>query len=73
MEYHNWDISEDLEVINSSWNSKKAKSIIINGVKYGILQSIYERLVASLLNKVENIMGIKDNERKIICRLKVDD
>jgi sugar-specific transcriptional regulator TrmB len=69
----NWDIQEDLKDINSNWDSKDAKSITVNGVKYRVLQSTYERLVASSSNKVENIMGFKNDERKILCRLKIDE
>jgi sugar-specific transcriptional regulator TrmB len=65
----NWDISEDLEKINSLWNSKNLGELIIENVKYKVIQNSSEKLVAINLEKKGSIIGFKDDERKIISKI----
>ena len=69
----NWDISGDIEDINSIWGSEEEKSISIMGVNYRILQNTFEKLIAFSFNRKDNIIGFKDNERKIICKVTLDE
>lgn len=65
----NWDISPDLDELNSVWEAKELKNLTIGGLKYVIIQSTPERLVALTPNKKGGIIGFKDEERKIICKI----
>ena len=65
----NWDISSDLDELNSVWEANELKNLTIGGLKYVILQSTPERLVALTPNKKGGIIGFKDEERKIICKI----
>ncbi|MFX0149096.1 MAG: hypothetical protein ACFE8E_15285, partial [Candidatus Hodarchaeota archaeon] len=65
----NWDISNDLENINNLWNSENLGEIIIENIKYKVLQNSSEKLVAVNLEKKGSIIGFKDSERKIISRI----
>ncbi len=66
----NWDIAGDLEEINFLWDSKKLGELLIDNIKYKIIQVSSERLVAMNLEKRGSIIGFKDDERRIICRIK---
>ncbi len=75
----NWDISEDFDHIKSIWGSKKERYLFISGNKYTILQNTLERLIAVSLIKIKNkivnqesIVGFKDNERIILCKIPQD-
>lgn len=75
----NWDISKDIDHLNSIWNSKKDRYLTISGVKYLILQNSEDKLVASAIEigkrkvlRKEGIIGFKDDERKIICKIPHD-
>jgi len=68
----NWDISNNLNEIINLWQELKEERITISGVEYIILQITPERFVATNLNKKGSIIGIKDEERKIFCRIKPD-
>ena len=68
----NWDISDNLNEIINLWQELKEERITISGVEYIILQITPERFVATNLNKKGSIIGIKDEERKIFCRIKPD-
>lgn len=63
---NNWDISEDIQHISSCWNSMKAPFIIVNGIKYTILECEIDSLVATSVIGKGHIVGVKDEERKII-------
>jgi len=69
----NWDITDDLEEINSLWDSKKLGELFIDNIKYKIIQVSSERLVAMNLEKKGSIIGFKDDERRIICRIEPGD
>ena len=70
----NWDISGDISNLNKVWSSGNSGHIQISGNNYSILQSTPDRLVAVELGKrKEGIIGFKDEERKIICKLKLED
>lgn len=69
----NWDITDDLEEINSLWDSKKLGELSVDNIKYKIIQVSSERLVAMNLEKKGSIIGFKDEERRIICRIEPGD
>ncbi|MFX0018424.1 MAG: helix-turn-helix domain-containing protein [Promethearchaeota archaeon] len=69
----NWDITDDLEEINSLWDSQELGELLIDKIKYKIIQVSYERLVAMNLEKRGSIIGFKDDERRIICRIEPGD
>jgi hypothetical protein len=68
----NWDISGDLEKINSIWRSMVPKTITISGVTYKIIQITPERLIATTANKKGSIICFKDEERTIISKIAPD-
>lgn len=68
----NWDIRDDIDEINSVWKSKKPTNLTISGIKYLIIQCTHERLVGIDSNKKGGILGFKDEERKIICKIAPD-
>ncbi|MFX1370751.1 MAG: helix-turn-helix domain-containing protein [Promethearchaeota archaeon] len=65
----NWDISSDINEIISVWRSKKHTSLMISGIKYVIIQITPERLVGIEPNEKGGILGFKDEERMIICKV----
>ena len=69
----NWDIRGEIEKITSIWGSEKEKSITIIGVNYRILQNTYDKIVAFSFNRKDNIIGFKDEERKIICKILLEE
>jgi len=69
----NWDITDDLEQINLLWDSKELGELFIDNIKYKIIQVSSERLVAMNLEKRGSIIGFKDHERRIICRIEPGD
>jgi predicted transcriptional regulator len=68
----NWDISTDIEQINAIWQELKSKRIIISEIEYIIIQSTPERFIAINMEKSGSVVGLKDDERKVICKLDVD-
>ena len=62
----NWDISEDVEHICSSWNSMRTPFIMVSGVKYTMLECEIDSMVAISLRGEGHIVGVKDEERKIV-------
>ena len=62
----NWDISEDVKNLCSSWNAMKAPFIIVSGVKYTMLECEIDSIVATSLRGEGHIVGVKDEERKFI-------
>ncbi|MFX1256398.1 MAG: helix-turn-helix domain-containing protein [Promethearchaeota archaeon] len=62
----NWDLSEDIENIISSWGLNDSKFITVSEVKYSILENTSEILVASSIEKKGHIIGFKEDERKIL-------
>ncbi len=68
----NWDIRDDIDEINSVWKSKKPTNLTISGIKYKIIQCTHERLVGIDSNKKGGILGFKNEERKIICKIAPD-
>ncbi len=72
----NWNISEDIEHINSIWGKKEERYLYLTGNKYTILQNTLERLIAVSINKTkkkvisqESIVGFKDSERTVLCKI----
>ena len=75
----NWNISEDIEHINSIWGKKENRYLYLAGNKYTILQNTLERLIAVSFNKTrkkvmsqESIVGFKDSERTVLCKIPQD-
>jgi len=50
----NWNISEDIELVNSIWGKKEARYLYLSGNKYTILQNTLEKLIAVSFNKTKN-------------------
>jgi len=71
----NWDISYDLELILFNWNNLYqemitiAERIIIADIEYVILQVTPERFVATNMYEKGSIIGIRDEERMIFCKI----
>jgi len=72
----NWNISEDIEHVNSIWGKKETRYLYLSGNKYTILQNTIERLIAVSINKTkkktisqESIVGFKDSERSVLCKI----
>ena len=68
----NWDISADITHICSSWNSMNAPFIMVSGIKYAILESEIDSMVATSVLGKGHIVGVKDEERKIITYVAPD-
>ena len=62
----NWDISNEIDTVSSSWNSQSASHIIISGVKYMMLQCDIDTMVATSIRGEGHIVAAKDEKRKII-------
>ena len=69
----NWDISKDINTINSSWDSGDVNYLKIADIYYFILQNTPDRIIASSLNRKYNIIAIKDEERSIICQMLINE
>jgi len=68
----NWNIKNDLDLINDFWDESKKGRLKIAGTEYIILQCSAERLVGTSLTEKENILGFRDDERQILCRLEAE-
>ncbi len=68
----NWDISNDIDEINLAWESEEYKTLIISNIKYVIIQRTPERLVGIDPSNKGGILGFKDEERKVICKIAPD-
>ncbi len=75
----NWDLSKDIDYINSIWGKKEGRFLYLAGNKYTILQNTLEKLIAVSLNKTkkkvisqESIVGFKDSERIVLCKIPQD-
>ena len=66
-----WNLSEDIAKIVSIWDSQYGQAISVSGKKYSVLQSTIERLVATSIQE-GHIVGAKDDERKILARVRPD-
>lgn len=69
VESDNWDISKDIDEMISKWDSNELGTIIISGKKYIILQNTTERLIATSHQSEEGIIGYRDKEGKIFCKI----
>ena len=67
-----WDITEDLTQILSSWSSKKVQSLMILGEKYLKRQFTEDRLVFSSTNQKGHILGVKDEQRILLVQIEQD-
>jgi hypothetical protein len=63
----NWDISDDLSQLLSSWSSMNAQFIMVSGVKYSMLQCTAERIAATSIRGEGHIVGAKDEEHKVVA------
>ena len=68
----NWDISADVDRIASSWIGQNAQFIMVSGVKYSVLQTEDERLVAMSYKGEGYIVAAKDDEHKLIAYMDPD-
>lgn len=68
----NWDISDDVGRVVSSWASMNAQFVMISGVKYSLLQCTNERLVATSIRGEGHIVGAKNDEYKVIVYVEPD-
>ncbi|MFW9939494.1 MAG: helix-turn-helix domain-containing protein [Candidatus Thorarchaeota archaeon] len=68
----NWNIGDDIEELNSTWDQLKPTRIIISGIEYVILQSTQDKLIATNLSNKGSLVGFRDEERKIICKVDGD-
>ena len=68
----NWDISDDIGRVVSSWASMNAQFVMISGVKYSLLQCTNERLVATSIRGEGHIVGAKNDEYKVIVYVEPD-
>ena len=68
----NWDISNDIEELNSLWNQSKSTRIKISGIEYIILQSTQDKLIATNLRKKGSFVGFRDEERMVFCKVDGD-
>ena len=65
----NWDIINDIEGISSAWGLPEIRTLKISGLKYVILQNTLDRLIAITPSSSGGIIGFKDEERMIICKI----
>jgi DNA-binding MarR family transcriptional regulator len=68
----NWDISNEIERITTVWRELKSKRVVISEIEYIIIQSTLERFIAINIEKGGSIVGLKDEERRVICKLDVE-
>ncbi|MFX1588828.1 MAG: class I SAM-dependent methyltransferase [Promethearchaeota archaeon] len=68
----NWDRENDANIIISSWSSMKAKNIIISEEKYVIRHYTNDRLLASSVTGKGHIIGVKENDKRIIALIEPD-
>lgn len=68
----NWDISKDIEELNLIWDGLRSERITISGIEYIILKCTQEIFIATNLKKAGSLVGFKDEERKIICKIDQD-
>ena len=74
-----WDISKDIDNINSVWGKNEKRYLYLSGNKYTILQNTVDRLIAVSFDKTgkkiksqESIIGFKDGERTVLCKIPQD-
>ncbi|MFW9988282.1 MAG: hypothetical protein ACFFC3_06480 [Candidatus Odinarchaeota archaeon] len=63
----NWEISTDIPNICSIWESMNAPFLMMFGLKFTILECEIDSIVATSLLGKGHIVGVKDEERKIIA------
>lgn len=70
----NWDISDDLGRLVSSWRSGSSQFVKVQGVKYSILQCVPERLVATNFGKQGHLVGAAtpDGSYKMVAYISPD-
>ena len=75
----NWDISEDIEYVNSIWNKNEERYLYLSGNKYTIIQNNIDRLIAVSFDKSkktlrsrEGIIGFRDGEKTVLCKIPQD-
>ena len=68
----NWDITGDIDRVITSWTGQNAQFIMINNVKYSILQMTGERMTATSIRGQGHIVAAKDEERKVIAYVEPD-
>jgi len=68
----NWDLSSVLEDTLAIWGKKEGKYITIGGKSYRIFQNTPDRLAASLISGAHDILGFRDKEWMILCKVSVE-
>lgn len=74
-----WNISKEIEYINSIWGKREERYLYLSGNKYTILQNTVDRIIAVSFDKTrkrvrshESIIGFKDGERTVLCKIPQD-
>ncbi|MHA1996756.1 MAG: hypothetical protein ACTSU9_01485 [Promethearchaeota archaeon] len=65
-----WNVEGDIFKVISNWNEGCLDSISMAGVKYTMLQCTPERFAATASDGSGNIIGARDDERKILVHVK---
>lgn len=68
----NWDIDHDSNIIISSWSSMKGQTIMVSGEEYVIRHYTNDRLVATSVRDKGHIVGVKENDKRIIALIEPD-
>jgi len=70
----NWDIKDDKDKLLNSWKSGNAQFVMLQGVKYSILQCVPERLIATNFSKQGHLIGAStpDQQYKMIVYISPD-
>ncbi len=68
----NWDISPEVGALASGWATMKIPSIMISGIKYTTLQVDVDNIVATSIKGEGHIVGVKNDNYKIIIYVKPD-
>jgi methyltransferase (TIGR00027 family) len=68
----NWDITQELTNIISSWESRKARAIMVSKANYVMRLFTEDRLIATSTKDNGHIIGVKDELRTIIALIEAD-
>ncbi len=68
----NWDLNNVLEDILAIWGQNDGKYLTIGGKSYRIFQNTPDKLAASLISGSHDILGFRDNDWMILCKVSVE-
>jgi predicted transcriptional regulator len=75
----NWDISKNIDYINSIWGRAEERYLYLSGNKYTIIQNTIDRLIVVSFDKAgkkvkrqESIIGFKDDGMTVLCKIPQD-